>query len=131
MRNLWTKSEDTFLTQASLNGCTAHQIGATLKRTVAAVLERRKRLRKLGNKPDKIIVEKVTSGAFYIEGGLIFNAKPTREYNYNRPDGAYDLTELNSDMCRFPLTDTLPHYFCGKKIHRGAYCEECAKKCYK
>jgi hypothetical protein len=118
--NLWTKAEDKFLLDASANGMTAHDIAHKLKRSVASVWTRRGRLKKMANQPDAPInkAEKI-------------NANITPQYNYERPANTYDLTELTLNMCRFPLTDTLPYYFCGKKIHRGAYCEECAKKCYK
>lgn len=131
MTNIWTKAEDNRILELSERGFTAHDIARELKRTVASVWTRKARIKKLANEPNKPIVEKVKVTAFYIEGGLVFNTKPQRQYNYERPENTYDLTELEKDMCRFAKTDTLPYYFCGKKIHRGAYCKECAKKCYK
>ena len=120
MTNLWTKAEDKFLLEASASGMTAHDIAHKLKRSVASVWTRRGRLKKMANQPDAPMskAEKI-------------NASIAPQYNYEQPENTYDLTELTLNMCRFPLTDTLPYYFCGKKIRRGAYCEECAKKCYK
>ncbi len=130
MTNLWTKAEDKFLLEASASGMTAHDIAHKLKRSVASVWTRRGRLKKKANQPDKPM-EKTPYTSMVLSDKGIFNPKPAREYNYERPENTYDLTELRADMCRFALTDTLPYYFCGKKIARGAYCEECAKKCYK
>jgi hypothetical protein len=130
MTNLWSKAEDKFLLEASESGMTAHDIAHKLKRSVASVWTRRGRLKKMANQPDKPM-EKKGQPAVHLADGYIFNGKVAPEYNYERPANSYDLTELTLNMCRFPLTDTLPYYFCGKKIHRGAYCEECAKKCYK
>ncbi|MEN6384598.1 MAG: GcrA family cell cycle regulator [Phycisphaerales bacterium] len=130
MTNLWSKAEDKFLLDASENGMTAHDIAHKLKRSVASVWTRRGRLKKMENQPD-MPMSKTPYTSLVLTDKCVFNPKIAPEYNYERPANTYDLTELTLNMCRFPLTDTLPYYFCGKKIHRGAYCKECAKKCYK
>jgi hypothetical protein len=131
MLNFWSKKEDERLLELSALGYTSLQIAADLKRSHSSINTRRMRLKKQGHTLDKVVIRSGSEYAMQLKGGGVFTPKPAREYNYERPEGTYDLTELRENMCKFPMTDTLPYYFCGKKIHRGSYCEECAKKCFK
>ena len=40
------------------------------------------------------------------------------------------ILEVSDEQCKFPVTDTSPHLFCGKPVEQAPYCNKCRAIAY-